>query len=314
MFFPEIEPYKSEFLKVSETHELYYELVGNKNGKPVIFVHGGPGGGCSQNDRRFFNPETYHVILLDQRGAGRSKPTACLEENTTWDLVNDIEVLRKHLEIERWLVFGGSWGSTLSLAYAQTHPQPVKGLILRGIFTLRKNELDFFYQSGTSFLFPEAWDEYLEPIPEDERGDMVKAYHSRLNSEDEQTRLTAAKAWSKWEMATSRLFVDPGYLAKAAEDDWANAFARIENHYFINEGFVRQGQLLEQQSIDKIRHIPCIVVQGRYDVVCPATTAYALKKAWPEIDLQIVPDAGHSSQEPGTLRRLVEATEKFAEL
>ncbi|PVF98047.1 proline iminopeptidase [Serendipita vermifera] len=312
--FPPIEPYLTGFLQVSKTHELYYELVGNKDGKPVIFLHGGPGGGCQKSDHSFFNPETYKIVLLDQRGSGRSKPTACLEENTTWDLVEDIEKLRKHLGIDKWLVFGGSWGSTLSLAYAQTHPEPVKGLILRGIFTLRKSELDFFYQSGTSHLFPEAWDEYLEPIPENERSDMVKAYHSRLNSEDEGVRLTAAKAWSKWEMNTSRLFVDPGYIERAAKDDWANAFARIENHYFINEGFMRQGQLLEKQSIDKIRHLPCIVVQGRYDVVCPATTAYQLKKMWPEIDLQIVPDAGHSAMEPGTCKRLVAAAEQFADL
>ncbi|KAG8839211.1 hypothetical protein FRC18_000067 [Serendipita sp. 400] len=312
--FPEIEPYQSGFLKVSDIHELYYELVGNKDGKPVMFIHGGPGGGCGKRDRCFFNPETYKIILLDQRGSGRSKPTASLEQNTTWDLVDDIEKLRKHLAIDKWLVFGGSWGSTLSLAYAQTHPETVKGLILRGIFTLRKSELDFFYQNGASHLFPEAWEEYLAPIPEDERGDMVKAYHSRLNSDDEATRLTAAKAWSKWELTTSKLHMDPESISKAAEDDWANAFARIENHYFINEGFMRQGQLLEKQSIDKIRSIPCVIVQGRYDVVCPATTAYALKKAWPEAELQIVPDAGHSSVEPGTSKRLVEATERFATL
>jgi len=314
ILFPQIEPYETGFLKVSNIHELYYELVGNPNGKPVIFVHGGPGGGCGKRDRSFFNSKTYKIILLDQRGSGRSKPTASLEDNTTWDLVEDIEKLRKHLKIDKWHVFGGSWGSTLSLAYAQTHPEPVKSLILRGIFTLRKSELDFFYQNGTSHLFPEAWEEYLKPIPEEERGDMVKAYHSRLNSEDEKTRLTAAKAWSKWEMETSKLFVDPENVKKATEDDWANAFARIENHYFINEGFMRQGQLLEQQSIDKIRHIPCIIVQGRYDVICPATTAYALKKAWPEAELHIVQDAGHSSLEPGISQKLVEATEKFVDL
>lgn len=312
--FPEIEPYSTGFLKVSDIHELYYEVVGKEDGKPVIFIHGGPGGGCGKRDRCFFNPEIYKIILLDQRGSGRSKPTACLEQNTTWDLVEDIEKLRKHLGIDKWLVFGGSWGSTLSLAYSQTHPEPVKGLVLRGIFTLRKSELDFFYQNGASHLFPEAWEEYLEPIPEEERGDMVKAYHSRLNSDDEVIRIRAAKAWSKWEMATSRLFVDPGYISRAAEDDWANAFARIENHYFINEGFMRQGQLLEKQSIDKIRHLPCIIVQGRYDVVCPATTAWALKKAWPEAKLKIVPDAGHSSMEPGISKLLVEATNEFVSL
>ncbi|CAG7855122.1 Probable proline iminopeptidase Short=PIP; AltName: Full=Prolyl aminopeptidase; Short=PAP [Serendipita indica DSM 11827] len=333
--FPEIEPYSTGFLKVSDIHELYYEVVGKEDGKPVIFIHGGPGGGCGKRDRCFFNPEIYKIILLDQRGSGRSKPTACLEQNTTWDLVEDIEKLRKHLGIDKWLVFGGSWGSTLSLAYSQASSYSNAGSVLTRVDSSRTrqgsrsernfhpeeespakplSELDFFYQNGASHLFPEAWEEYLEPIPEEERGDMVKAYHSRLNSDDEVIRIRAAKAWSKWEMATSRLFVDPGYISRAAEDDWANAFARIENHYFINEGFMRQGQLLEKQSIDKIRHLPCIIVQGRYDVVCPATTAWALKKAWPEAKLKIVPDAGHSSMEPGISKLLVEATNEFVSL
>jgi len=210
-------------------------------------------------------------------------------------------------------VFGGSWGSTLSLAYAQTHPGPVKALILRGIFTLRKSELDFFYQDGTSHLFPEEWDNYLAPIPEVERGDMVKAYHKRLNSSDEQTRLVAARAWSKWEMATSKLQVSPEDIARAEKDDWANAFARIENHYFINQGFMRQGQLLEKQSIDRIRHIPCIVVQGRYDVVCPARSANDLKKAWPELTLYVT-FAGHSAREEENTKKLVEAADQFSGL
>ncbi|KAF8339830.1 prolyl aminopeptidase serine peptidase [Cantharellus anzutake] len=323
MVYSDIEPYETGFLKVSGIHTLYYEVSGNKEGNPVIFLHGGPGGGTSPKDRIFFNPKKYKIILLDQRGAGKSTPSASLEENTTWDLVEDIERLRKHLKVDRWVVFGGSWGSTLSLAYAQAHPDPVKALILRsghtfnkylwlmlgyrGIFTLRKSE------EGTSHLFPEEWDDYLAPIPEGERGDLVKAYHKLLNSADEQTRLSAARAWSKWEMATSKLKADPDDIARATKDDWANAFARIENHYFINEGFMRQGQLLERQSIDKIRHIPCVVVQGRYDVVCPARSAYDLKKAWPELKLQIT-HAGHSVREEETTQKLVEATDHFSEL
>ncbi|KAJ3814084.1 proline iminopeptidase [Lentinula aff. lateritia] len=317
--YPEIQPYQISTLKVSDIHTLYYELSGNKDGVPVVFLHGGPGGGCDEKDRSFFNPNKYKIILFDQRGSGKSTPTACLDENTTWDLVKDIEKLREELKIEKWHVFGGSWGSTLSLAYAQSHPDRVKSLIMRGIFTLRKSELNFFYQNGASHLFPEAWEDYLAPIPEAERHDMVLAYHAQLNSIDDSTRINAAKAWSKWEMATSKLYVDPSYINRAESDEFANAFARIENHYFINDGFMRDGQLLEKQEIDKIRHIPCIVVQGRYDVVCPATTAYSLKKAnnifvWPELELHIVPDAGHSSREVGIAKLLVDATNKFADL
>ncbi|KAJ4477279.1 proline iminopeptidase [Lentinula aciculospora] len=312
--YPEIQPYKSSTLKVSDMHTLYYELSGNKDGAPVVFVHGGPGGGCDEKDRSFFNPNKYKIILFDQRGAGKSTPQACLEENTTWDLVRDMEKLREELQIEKWHVFGGSWGSTLSLAYAQSHPDRVKSLILRGIFTLRKSELKFFYQDGASHLFPEAWDEFIAPIPEAERHDMILAYHAQLNSIDDSTRIIAAKAWSKWEMSTSKLYVDPAYTKRAESDVFANAFARIENHYFINTGFMRDGQILEKQEIDKIRHIPCIVVQGRYDVVCPATTAYSLKKVWPELELHIVPDAGHSSREVGIAKLLVDGTNKFADL
>ncbi|KAJ7067013.1 proline iminopeptidase [Mycena amicta] len=316
--YPDIAPYQTGTLKVSELHTLYYELSGNPEGSPVVFLHGGPGGGCSYDpghlDASFFDPKRYHIVLHDQRGSGKSTPAANLEENTTWHLVKDIERLREHLGIQKWHVFGGSWGSTLSLAYAQAHPDRVRSLVLRGIFTLRKSELNFFYQNGASHLFPEAWDEYVSLIPEQERHDIVTAYHAQLNAVDDETRITAAKAWSKWEMATSRLYVDPEYLARAEGDDFANAFARIENHYFVNDGFMRDGQLLEAQEIDKIRHIPCIVVQGRYDVVCPATTAYQLKKVWPEITLHIVPDAGHSSREKGIADLLVQATDKFADL
>ncbi|KAJ7274323.1 proline iminopeptidase [Mycena haematopus] len=313
--YPDIaSPNETGMLKVSDIHTLHYEICGNKDGVPVVFLHGGPGGGCDEKDRSFFNPNKYKIILFDQRGAGKSTPTASLEANTTWDLVKDIEKVRERLGIEKWHVFGGSWGSTLSLAYAQSHPDRVRSLVLRGIFTLRKSELNFFYQNGASHLFPEAWEEYIAPIPEKERQDMVLAYHAQLNSIDDETRVAAAKAWSKWEMSTSRLFVDPDYVARATSDHFANAFARIENHYFVNDGFMRDGQLLESQEIDKIRHIPTIVVQGRYDVVCPATTAYELKKVWPEITLHIVPDAGHSSREKGIAELLVQATDKFADL
>ncbi|KIL67669.1 hypothetical protein M378DRAFT_185689 [Amanita muscaria Koide BX008] len=299
------QPIEVGALKVSDLHTLYYEVSGKSDGNPVVFLHGcGPGGGTDQADRAYFNPEKYKIILFDQRGSGKSTPSASTEENTTWDLVKDIEKLREHLKIDRWHVFGGSW----------THPERVKSLVLRGIFTLRKSELKFFYQEGASHLFPEAWEEYLAPVPESERYDMIKAYSKLLNSPEEEVRNRAAKAWTKWEMSTSKLYVDPEQIARAEEDKFALAFARIENHYFVNEGFMRDGQLLEQQSIDKIRHIPTVIVQGRYDVVCPATTAYALKKAFPELTFYIVHDAGHSAREPGISKLLVEATDRFADI
>ncbi|TBU49814.1 proline iminopeptidase [Dichomitus squalens] len=312
--YPPIEPYETGKLKVSDIHTLYYEVSGNREGTPVVFLHGGPGGGTDPKDRSFFDPTKYKIILFDQRGAGKSTPTASLEDNTTWDLVKDIEKIREHLGISKWHVFGGSWGSTLALAYAETHPAKVKSLVLRGIFTLRKSELRFFYQDGASHLFPEAWEEFIAPIPETERGDLMLAYHAQLNSTDDETRLRAARAWTKWEFQTSKLYVDPAHVAEAEKDDFANAFASIENHYFVNDGFMRDGQLLDKQEIDQIRHIPCVIVQGRYDVVCPATTAFALKKVWPEVTLHIVPDAGHSSREPGTAKLLVKATDEFAHI
>ncbi|KAF8349172.1 prolyl aminopeptidase serine peptidase [Amanita rubescens] len=311
---PITEPFEVSTLKVSDVHTLYYEISGNKNGNPVVYLHGGPGGGTHPADRGYFDPNKYKIVMFDQRGAGKSTPSACTDENTTWDLVKDVEKLREHLKIEKWHVFGGSWGSTLSLAYAQSHPERVKSLVLRGIFTLRKSELRFFYQDGTSHLFPEAWAEYEAIIPENERRDMIKAYSVRLNSPDEKTRLQAAKAWSKWELSTSRLYIDEDSVSHSEDDKFALAFARIENHYFVNEGFMREGQLLEQQSLDKIRHIPVVIVQGRYDVVCPATTAYALHKALPKSELYIVQDAGHSAREPGIAKLLVEATDKFSDL
>ncbi|EJD43496.1 prolyl aminopeptidase serine peptidase [Auricularia subglabra TFB-10046 SS5] len=301
-------------LKVSDVHTLYFEVSGNPNGNPIVFVHGGPGVGTSPKDRRYFNPEKYKIVLFDQRGSGKSTPVASIEENTTWDLVEDMERVRKHLGIDKWVVFGGSWGSTLSLAYAQTHPERVKALIIRGIFLVRKSEIDFFYQDGTSHLFPEAWEEFAAHVPETERGNIMEAYHKLLNSPDRATQLSVSRAWAKWELSTSRLQPLQEDFAHLHDDGYADAFARIENHYFINEGFMRPGQLIEKQSIDKIRHIPGVIVQGRYDVICPAKSAWDLHRVWPEAELHIVPDAGHSAREPGMTKLLVEAADKFADL
>ncbi len=308
--YPPIEPNISGWLRVSDLHELYYEESGNPNGKPVLFVHGGPGGGCDPKMRRFFDPEAYRIILFDQRGCGKSRPHAELTDNTTWHLVADMEALRAHLGIGRWQVFGGSWGSTLALAYAQTHPERVSELVLRGIFMLRRKELRWFYQEGTSFIFPDAWEHYLAPIPPAERGDMISAYYKRLTSADAAVRLQAARAWSIWEAATSFLTQDPLHIARAGEDAFAEAFARIECHYFINKGFfTSDDQLLA--GVERIRRIPAIIVQGRYDVVCPMVSAWELHRAWPEAALHIVPDAGHSSMEAGIIDQLVRATGHF---
>ncbi len=312
-FYPPIKPFNSGFLKVSPIHDIYYEESGNPNGKPVVFLHGGPGGGTDAKMRQFFNPKKYRIVLFDQRGCGKSKPSANLEDNTTWHLVSDIEAVREHLGIERWQVFGGSWGSTLALAYAQKHPERCTELVLRGIFLLRKSELDWFYQDplGAASLFPEFWEDYLAPLSESERKDCVASYYKRLTSDDKSVLLEAARAWSVWESALSYFHMNVGYVKRANEADFAAAFARIECHYFINGGFLeRPNQLLE--DVHKIRHIPAVIVQGRYDVVCPARSAWDLKKAWPEADLRIVPDAGHSAFEPGTARELVMATDRFA--
>lgn len=310
--YPPILPYHADFLQVSDRHNVYYEEVGNPEGQPAIFVHGGPGGGISASYRQFFNPEKYRLILFDQRGAGRSTPMASLDENTTWDLVADMEKIRLHLGIDRWVVFGGSWGSTLSLAYAETYPERVKGLILRGIFLIRKAEIDWFYQSGASKIFPDRWESYLAPIPVAERGDLLQAYYKRLIHADPKIRMEAARAWSQWEAATSKLIVDVNAIDRFGEAELAEKFARIECHYFVNKGFFEsETQLLD--NIETIRHIPAVIVQGRYDVVCPVTTAWDLHKAWPEADFFITPDAGHSMSEPGNLSKLVEYTEKFAD-
>jgi proline iminopeptidase len=309
--YPPIEPYRTGMLKVSDVHTLYWEESGNPKGKPAVFLHGGPGGGSDPKVRRFFHPDKYRIVVFDQRGCGKSTPYASLDANTTWDLVSDIEKLRTHLAIEKWQVFGGSWGSTLALAYAEKHPDRVTELVLRGIFLLRKKEIDWFYQEGASIIYPDAWEPYFAHIPEAERGDLVTAYHKRLTSDDPAVRLAAAKVWSGWEGATSKLLPDASFAGHYEEDEFALAFARIEAHYFANKGFFEaDGQLL--RDAEKIRHIPGVIVQGRYDVVCPIFSAWALHRAWPEADLIISPDAGHSAWEPPNCRALVAATDKFA--
>ncbi len=308
--YPEIEPYDSGMLKVSDLHTLYYEQSGNPNGKPVVFLHGGPGGGTNPKCRRFFDPAVYRIVLFDQRGCGKSTPHAELTDNTTWHLVNDIERVRTHLGIDRWQVFGGSWGSTLALAYAQTHPDRVTELVLRGIFMLRRWELEWFYQKGCDALYPDAWESFLHAIPEAERGDLMSAYHRRLTSTDPQVRVNAARAWSVWEGATSYLWQDTSHIESSAEDEFALAFARIECHYFVHGGFFEHDdQLL--RNVDRLRKIPAVIVQGRYDVVCPMRSAWDLHRAWPEADLRIVQDAGHSAFEPGNISELIEATDRF---
>lgn len=309
--YPPIEPYRTGRLRVSPIHELYFEESGNPSGKPVVFLHGGPGGGSDPKQRRFFHPGKYRIVCFDQRGCGKSTPYASLEGNTTWDLVEDIEKLRAHLGLEQWQVFGGSWGSTLALAYAETHPERVTELILRGIFLLRRQEIEWFYQRGASILYPDAWEPYFEHIPEAERGDLLSAYYRRLTSEDAAMRLAAAKLWSRWEGAVSKLLPDPSFTDHYEEDEFAMAFARIEAHYFIHKGFLEtDDQLLRDAG--RIRRIPGVIVQGRYDVVCPMESAWALHRAWPEADLVITPDSGHSAFDAPNARTLIAATDRFA--
>lgn len=311
--YPPLEPYRVEWLPVSDRHTLYLEESGNPEGSPVVFLHGGPGGGSMPLYRQFFDPRRWRIILFDQRGCGKSKPHADLHDNTTWHLVADIEKIRTYLGIDRWVVFGGSWGSTLALAYAQTHPDRCKGLILRGIFTLRETEIRWFYQAGASYLFPDAWAHYIQPIPPDERDDLVAAYYRRLTSDDSAIQLEAAKAWSIWEASTSKLIPDPDLVERFSVDDFAIAFARIECHYFMNGGFFDgPNHLLDH--VAKIRHLPGVIVQGRYDVVCPMKTAWELHTAWPEAEFIVVPDAGHSVSEPGITHALIEASDRFADL
>lgn len=311
--YPPIEPYQTGMLSVSSLHQIYYEQSGNPQGKPVIFLHGGPGGGSLPVYRQYFDPAQWRIVLFDQRGCGQSQPHAELRENTTWDLVQDIERLRSHLGIEQWVVFGGSWGSTLALAYSQTHPERCLGLILRGIFLLRQKEIRWFYQEGASYLFPDAWEHYLQPIPPEERGDLLSAYYQRLTSADPAICQEAARAWSVWEASTSKLFQDPDLMDRFGEDEFAIAFARIECHYFMNRGFFdAEDQLL--RGVERIRHVPGVIVQGRYDVVCPMISAWELHQAWPEAEFLVIPDAGHSMTEPGIQQALLAATDRFAHL
>jgi proline iminopeptidase len=313
--YPEVTAYDTGMLAVSDTHTVYYEQYGSPELPAVIALHGGPGGGSSPKMARFFNPLKWRVVLIDQRGSGKSTPHACLENNTTWDLVSDIEKLRAHVGIEKWAVFGGSWGSTLSLAYAQTHPERVTHLCLRGIFLIRKQELDWFYEEGTgaSFIFPDAWEAYVAPVAPEKRGNMIAAYGEMLTSDDVAVRTAAAKAWSTWEAATSFLIQNQDYLARASGDAWAVAFARIENHYFRHGAwFDDKTHLLRKENIDKIRHIPTFTAQGRYDMVCPMRSAWDLHRAFPEMELTVLDKSGHSAFEEQITDALVDAMDKFA--
>jgi proline iminopeptidase len=309
-YYPPIEPYRTGRLRVSDVHELYFEESGNPDGRPVVFLHGGPGFGTEPNHRRFFDPSAYRIILFDQRGCGKSTPHASLVDNTTWHLVADIETLRIQLNVAQWHVFGGSWGSTLALAYAETHPERVSALILRGIFLVRPQEIAWFYQRGTDALFPDAWERYVEPIPVEERGDLIAAFYRRLTSDVRDERLRAAKAWSVWEGSTSCLLPNAALVEKTAGDDFAVAFARIECHYFVNRAWLDPPRDL-LGNVARIRHVPGVIVQGRYDVVCPMESAWALHRAWPEADFRVTPNAGHAASEPGNLSALVEATDRL---
>ncbi|MBX2861210.1 MAG: prolyl aminopeptidase [Vampirovibrio sp.] len=311
--YPEIEPYNTFRLQVSDIHNLYVEEAGNPDGLPVIFLHGGPGGGISERNRRLFNPAHYRIVLFDQRGSGQSTPHACLDENTTWDLVADIERIREHLNIENWLVYGGSWGSTLGLAYAQQHPDRTTGLILRGIFLCRPEEIQWFYQEGCSWIYPEVWEKFEAQVPVDQRHDMVTAYYKLLTHQGKQTQLNAAKAWSGWEGSAYRLIPDPNDIAEFEMDDKALSIARLECHYFVNNCFFREdNQLLA--NAHKIQHIPTWIVHGRYDVICPTKNAWDLHKALPDSKYSLIPDAGHSYKDSGMLHALITATEEYAAL
>jgi proline iminopeptidase len=312
--FPPLEPFDTFRMKAGTLHEIHVEQCGNKGGVPVVFFHGGPGGGIDPMHRRYFDPAKYRIVLFDQRGCGKSTPHAELRENTTWDLVADAEAIRARLGIDRWHVFGGSWGSTLSLAYAVRHPDRVRSLTLRGIFLIRKSEIDFFYQDGTSWIFPDYWAEYEKPIPVAERGDMVTAYYKRLTSGDERVESEAARAWSVWEGSTSKLYPDEGLIERTAGDRFARQLARIECHYFVNNGFFAYDGWLLDEAKKKLQDIPTVIVQGRYDVVCPPKSAWDLKQALPKAELVIVKDAGHSAAEPGIVAALVDATNRFAAL
>ena len=315
-FYTEIEPYDSGMLEVGDGQRIYWETSGNPDGKPAVYLHGGPGGESGPQHRRLFDPAKYRIILLDQRGSGESLPHASdagadLSSNTTWHLVADLEKLREHLGVARWQVFGGSWGSALALAYAQAHPDRVSELVLRGIFTLRRSELDWFYEGGAAQLFPDLWEGFIAPVPRAERGNFLQAYHRLLNDPDPAVHGPAAVAWSTWEASTITLLPRPDILAVFADPHYALAFARIENHYFVNRGFFDDGQLIRDAGV--LRDIPGVIVQGRYDICTPPITAWDLHRAWPEAEFVMVPDAGHSFDEPGILNALIEATDRFAE-
>jgi proline iminopeptidase len=309
-FYPEIEPYDHGMLDVGDGHHVYWELCGNPKGKPVVFLHGGPGGGCTPTQRRLFDPEKYKILLFDQRGCGRSTPYASLEANTTWHLVADIERLREMIGVDKWMVFGGSWGSTLALAYAETHPERVTELVLRGIFTLRRSELLWYYQEGASWIFPDKWEGFLAPIPEAERGDLMAAYRKRLIDPDPAVQAKAARAWSLWEGETITLLHNQEYSDQFGDEHYAIAFARIENHYFVNEGWFEEGQLI--RNAHRLKGIPGVIIQGRYDIATPPKTAWDLHKAWPEAQFIMVQDAGHAVSEPGITHHLIEATDRLA--
>ena len=309
--YPPIEPYATDMLDVGDGHQLYYERCGTPGAKPAVFLHGGPGGGISADVRRLFDPERYDLLLFDQRGCGRSTPHASLEANTTWHLVADMERLRNEIGVERWLVFGGSWGSALALAYAQTHPERVSELVLRGIFTLTERELHWYYQYGASEVFPDKWAAFQAPIPGPEREDMRAAYRRRLVGTDPEAQLEAAKAWSLWEGQTITLLPDPELSSGFSDPQFALAFARIENHYFVHHGWLEPDQLI--QNAGRLRGIPGTIIHGRYDIVCPARTAYALHQAWPEADFRLVEGAGHAWSDPPILDQLVRATDRYAE-
>ncbi len=310
--FPEIQPYASHRLPVDAPHVLYVEECGNPEGLPALVVHGGPGAGCEDYHRQFLDPNAYRIVLFDQRGAGRSTPHACLESNTTQDLVADMESLRQHLRIDRWVLFGGSWGSTLSLVYAETHPHRVLGLILRGIFLCRPQEIRWFYQEGANRVFPDYWQEFIAPIPENERDDLLSAHHRRLTGNDEVARMASAKAWSLWEGRTVTLGRNASVLEFFGSPHTALALARIEAHYFINKVFLSTNQIL--RDADRLKGIPGIVVHGRYDMVCLLENAWDLQRAWPDGRLEIVPEAGHSASEPGIVNALVIAGIEMARL
>lgn len=308
--YPPLSPYRQLSLPVEAPHVLHVEECGNPDGLPVVFLHGGPGAGCEQYHRRFFDPERYRIVLFDQRGCGRSAPHASLELNTTQALVADVERIREHLHIDKWVVFGGSWGSTLGLAYAEAHPDRVLGLILRGVFLCRRQDIQWFYQDGACHIFPDFWQDYLAPVAPEERSDMVSAYHRLLTGDDEIRRMGAAKAWSVWEGRTATLHTNPDVVSHFCDPHVALSLARIECHYFMHDTFLRPNQLVENAV--RLKNIPGVIVHGRYDVVCPVDQAYDLHQAWPEAELKIIPDAGHSATEPGIVDALVQATRDMA--